>query len=145
MLAAHDNVTLLTGAYVSRLDTDESGRRIATVRVTRDGREETYAADTLVDACGALCSALLLLRSLTDIRLNFCNSRTARFLRIGKVMPVPAFSEASIILRSASRTSTAVCASTRRWDFTWQREPSTTVSSNSDSTAFQPPRSTSSV
>ena len=63
MLAAHPNVTLMTGAYVSRLDTDPSGRRIASVHVTRDGQEESYSAKTVVVACGALSSALLLLRS----------------------------------------------------------------------------------
>ena len=63
MLAAHDNVTLLTGAYVSRLDTDASGRRVETVHVTRNGVEETYTANIVVVACGALSSALLLLRS----------------------------------------------------------------------------------
>jgi choline dehydrogenase-like flavoprotein len=63
MLAVHANVTLLTGAYVSRLDTDETGRRVNAVRVTREGRDETYTADTIVVACGALSSALLLLRS----------------------------------------------------------------------------------
>jgi choline dehydrogenase-like flavoprotein len=62
-LAAHDNVTILTGAYVSRLDTDSSGRRIDAVHVTREGRDEAYTADTVVVACGALSSALLLLRS----------------------------------------------------------------------------------
>ena len=64
MLATHDNVTLLTGAYVSKLDTDASGRRIDAVHVTRNGREEVYSADTVVVACGALSSALLLLRSI---------------------------------------------------------------------------------
>jgi choline dehydrogenase-like flavoprotein len=63
MLAKHPNVTMLTGAYVSRLDTDETGRRISAVRVTRAGLEETYSADTIVVACGARSSALLLLRS----------------------------------------------------------------------------------
>jgi len=63
MLARHDNVTLLTGAYVSRLGTDATGRRIDAVHVTRNGREEVYTADTVVVACGALSSALLLLRS----------------------------------------------------------------------------------
>jgi choline dehydrogenase-like flavoprotein len=63
MLAAHGNVTLLTGAYVTRLDTDEAGRRVEFVRVKRQGREEIYQADTVVVACGALSSALLLLRS----------------------------------------------------------------------------------
>jgi len=63
MLASHSNVTLLTGAYVSRLDTDDTGRRIDAVRVTRAGCEETYTAGVVVVACGALSSALLLLRS----------------------------------------------------------------------------------
>ena len=70
MLAAHDNVTLLTGAYVSRLDTDASGRRVEAVRVTRAGVEETYRADTIVVACGALSSALLLLRSANEHHPN---------------------------------------------------------------------------
>ena len=65
-LAAHDNFTLLTGAYVSRLETDASGRSVSRVRVTRDGREEQYSADIVVVACGALSSALLLLRSASD-------------------------------------------------------------------------------
>ena len=63
MLARHDNVTLLTGAYVSRLGTDDTGQRIDAVHVTRGGVEEVYTADTVVVACGALSSALLLLRS----------------------------------------------------------------------------------
>jgi choline dehydrogenase-like flavoprotein len=75
MLAEHPNVTLLTGAYVSHLDTDETGRRISSVHVTRAGREETYSADTVVVACGALSSALLLLRS--------ANSRHPRGLANG--------------------------------------------------------------
>ena len=63
MLAKHDNVTMLTGAYVSKLGTDAAGRRIDAVQVVRDGREEIYTAGTVVVACGALSSALLLLRS----------------------------------------------------------------------------------
>lgn len=66
MLAAHDNVTLMTNAYVSRLGTDASGRRVDAVHVTRNGGEETYSADIVVVACGALSSALLLLRSAND-------------------------------------------------------------------------------
>jgi len=66
MLAAHPNVTLLTGAYVSRLDTDASGRSVKAVQVERGGERETYAADLVVVACGALSSALLLLRSADD-------------------------------------------------------------------------------
>ncbi len=62
-LRLHPNVTLLTGAYVSRLETDAAGRSVRAVHVTRDGREERYGADIVVVACGALNSALLLLRS----------------------------------------------------------------------------------
>jgi choline dehydrogenase-like flavoprotein len=66
MLAAHDNVTLMTNAYVSRLATDASGRKVNAVHVSRGGGEETYSADVVVVACGALSSALLLLRSANE-------------------------------------------------------------------------------
>jgi choline dehydrogenase-like flavoprotein len=69
-LKAHSNLTLLTGAYVSRLETDASGRSVSGVRVTREGREEIYSADVVVVACGALSSALLLLRSADDKHPN---------------------------------------------------------------------------
>ena len=62
-LAAHPNVTLLRKAYVSRLETSADGRSVTGVQVTRAGREERYSADVVVVACGALSSALLLLRS----------------------------------------------------------------------------------
>ncbi len=62
-LAANPNLTLLTGAYASRLETDASGRSVTAVQVTRAGAEERYSADIVVVACGALSSALLLLRS----------------------------------------------------------------------------------
>lgn len=63
MLAAHPNVTLLTGALVTRLNTDATGRRVSEVVVERRGVQESYSADTVVVSCGALSSALLLLRS----------------------------------------------------------------------------------
>ena len=62
-LAAHPNLALLTNAYVSTLETDPSGRSITGVNVTRNGAAERYTADIVVVACGALSSALLLLRS----------------------------------------------------------------------------------
>ena len=65
-LAAHPNFTLLTNAYVERLDTDASGRSITGVHVQRHGQHEVYSADIVVVACGALSSALLLLRSASD-------------------------------------------------------------------------------
>ena len=62
-LKAHSNLTLLTGSYVSRLKTGSSGRKIETVCVTRGRIHEEYSADVVVVACGALSTALLLLRS----------------------------------------------------------------------------------
>jgi choline dehydrogenase-like flavoprotein len=69
-LARYSNVTLLTDAYVSKLDTDAAGRAVDAVHVTREGREEVYSADIVVVACGALSSALLLLRSANDAHPN---------------------------------------------------------------------------
>ena len=65
-LAAHANVELLTNALVTKLETDGAGRTVTGVHVTRNGAEEVYAADIVVVACGALSSALLLLRSASD-------------------------------------------------------------------------------
>jgi choline dehydrogenase-like flavoprotein len=64
--AAHPNFTLLTGAYVTRLETDAGGRSIKTVHVIRDNQFEHYSADIVVVAAGALSSALLMLRSASD-------------------------------------------------------------------------------
>ena len=66
MLAAHPNATLLRRALVTRLETDATGRRVSAVVVARAGREERYSADIVVVACGALSSALLLLRSANE-------------------------------------------------------------------------------
>ncbi len=63
MIRGQRNVELLTGAYVSKLETDASGRTVTGVHVTRDGAEERYSADVVVVACGAINSALLMLRS----------------------------------------------------------------------------------
>jgi choline dehydrogenase-like flavoprotein len=65
-LAAHPNFSLLTGAYVTRLETSASGREITGVQVIRDNQLEKYSADIVVVACGALSSALLLLRSANE-------------------------------------------------------------------------------
>jgi choline dehydrogenase-like flavoprotein len=69
-LRAYTNLSLLVGAYVSRLETDATGRTITGVHVTRAGQEERYSADIVVVACGALSSALLLLRSGNDQHPN---------------------------------------------------------------------------
>jgi choline dehydrogenase-like flavoprotein len=65
-LAKYPNVTLQTGAYVSRLETDPAGTSVRRVEVERGGAKESYSADIVVVACGALSSALLLLRSAND-------------------------------------------------------------------------------
>jgi choline dehydrogenase-like flavoprotein len=65
-LSAFPNLTLRTGAFVERLETDVTGRIVEAVQVTRDGRQERYSADIVVVACGALSSALLLLRSASE-------------------------------------------------------------------------------
>jgi choline dehydrogenase-like flavoprotein len=70
MLAKHDNVTLMTNAYVSKLGTDESGRRVNAVHVERNGEQEIYSGNIVVVACGSLSSALLLLRSNNDKHPN---------------------------------------------------------------------------
>ena len=46
--------------------TNPTGRIVSGVRVLRDGKTEEYSADIVVVACGALSSALLLLRSGND-------------------------------------------------------------------------------
>jgi choline dehydrogenase-like flavoprotein len=62
----HPTVTLLTRAYVERLETSPSGREVTRVVVQRDGAVERYSADVVVVACGAINSAALLLRSASD-------------------------------------------------------------------------------
>src|SRR2546422_2706266 len=62
----HPNVTLLTGAFVSRLETEGSGRSVARVHVERGGMRESYSADLVVSSCGAINSAALLLRSASE-------------------------------------------------------------------------------
>ena len=62
----HANVTLLTNAHVKRLETSASGREVTRIVVDRQGATETYAADVVVVACGAINSAALLLRSANE-------------------------------------------------------------------------------
>ncbi len=63
---AHPSVTLLTGAHVERLVTDAAGTAVTRVEVTRGGAAESYQADLVVVACGAINSAALLLRSANE-------------------------------------------------------------------------------
>jgi choline dehydrogenase-like flavoprotein len=60
------NVTLLTGAEVTRLETDDSGRTVTGVVVTRDGNREVYTGDIVTVCAGAANSAKLLLNSASD-------------------------------------------------------------------------------
>ena len=67
VLEQYPNVTLLTQAYVQRLLTDPTGRSVSSVSVSRaNGEAQDFSANIVVVACGALSSALLLLRSAND-------------------------------------------------------------------------------
>ena len=67
----HPNVTLETNAKVVRLETDASGRTVTGVVVERaEGRHEIYRSDIVVVSCGAINSALLLLRSASERHPN---------------------------------------------------------------------------
>jgi len=60
------NVTLITGAFVTRLETDASGRVVKKVIAERDSATAEYSADVVVVSAGALNSAAILLRSASD-------------------------------------------------------------------------------
>ena len=66
----HPNVTLRRNAYVERLETDAAGRTVTNVVVQRDGEREVVSGDVVVVSCGAVNSALLLLRSAGDRHPN---------------------------------------------------------------------------
>jgi choline dehydrogenase-like flavoprotein len=62
----HANVSLLTDAYVARLETSASGHQVTGVQVERHGNKEVYSAEIVVVSAGAINSAALLLRSAND-------------------------------------------------------------------------------
>ncbi|MFD9499409.1 GMC oxidoreductase [Streptomyces sp. NPDC060035] len=63
----HDDVTMVTGAHVRRLETDPTGRTVTRVVAEfEDGSTGGFGADIVVVACGAVNSAALLLRSAND-------------------------------------------------------------------------------
>jgi choline dehydrogenase-like flavoprotein len=68
----HPNVTMLTGAKVTRLLTSASGRSVTGVEVEHGlGRfKDVLSADIVVASCGAINSAALLLRSANDRHPN---------------------------------------------------------------------------
>jgi choline dehydrogenase-like flavoprotein len=62
----YPNVSLLTHAFVKRLETSPSGREVTRVIAERNGERLTLSADIVVVSCGAINSAALLLRSAND-------------------------------------------------------------------------------
>jgi choline dehydrogenase-like flavoprotein len=64
------NVTLVTGAEVTTLETDASGRTVTGVVVSRDGEREVLSGDIVVISAGAANSAKLLLNSANDKHPN---------------------------------------------------------------------------
>jgi choline dehydrogenase-like flavoprotein len=64
------NVTLLVEAEVTKLVTDDTGRRITDVVVQRGGNEEHYSADIVAVCAGASNSAKMLLASANDKHPN---------------------------------------------------------------------------
>ncbi|HEY5753636.1 MAG TPA: GMC family oxidoreductase, partial [Chthoniobacterales bacterium] len=66
----HPNVTLLTEARVTRLETNGTGREISAVHVEREGEMERYTANIVIVSAGAINSAALLLRSANDKHPN---------------------------------------------------------------------------
>ena len=62
----YPNATLLTNAYVTKLETSATGREITAVHVQRHNEQSTFSAGIVVSSCGAINSAALLLRSAND-------------------------------------------------------------------------------
>ncbi len=65
-LQQYPNLTLVTGAYVSKLITNAAGTSVQAVEILYAGKTCQAKADMVVVACGALSSALLMLRSAND-------------------------------------------------------------------------------
>lgn len=60
---ANKNVTLITHAYVEKLDTDKTGRKVTKVIADVKGEKMIFKGDIIIVACGAVNSAALMLRS----------------------------------------------------------------------------------
>ena len=72
----YPNVTLLTDALVTKLETDAGGRNISAVNVNRNGVDEKFSAGVVVVSCGAINSAALLLRSANEKHPNGLANRS---------------------------------------------------------------------
>jgi choline dehydrogenase-like flavoprotein len=57
------NVSLITDAYVEKLETNSTGREVTQVCVKRNGHSEIYKGSIVAICCGAINSSALLLRS----------------------------------------------------------------------------------
>jgi len=91
---AHPNVSLVTGADVTRLETDAAGRRVIAAVYRKDGAEHRISAGRFAVAAGAVQSAALLLRSSStahpaglgnssdQLGRNFMNHNTTAMLAI---------------------------------------------------------------
>jgi len=62
----YENVSLITNAQVTRLETNGNAREVSKVVVQRNGATETFSGDIVVVSGGAVNSAALLLRSAND-------------------------------------------------------------------------------
>lgn len=67
---ASPTVTLWTRTKALRLLTDASGKQVTGIEVEKDGVKQTVTADRYVVSCGAVNSALLLLRSANSAHPN---------------------------------------------------------------------------
>lgn len=63
---AKGGVELLTEAFVHRLVTDPTGKRVIGVELTHGGQKQTVSADLFISSAGAINSSALLLRSAND-------------------------------------------------------------------------------
>ena len=72
----YPNVTLLTDALVTKLETDAGGRNISAVNVNRNGVDEKFSAEVVVVSAGAINSAALLLRSADEKHPNGLANRS---------------------------------------------------------------------
>jgi len=66
----NSNITLITGAKVTRLITNASGNAIESVEVEVEGRQQFFKGDIVVASCGAINSAVLFLKSANDKHFN---------------------------------------------------------------------------
>lgn len=64
------NVTLMTHAYVEKLETDSAGKKVTRIVTDIKGEKIVFYADIVIVACGAVNSAALMLRSANDKHPN---------------------------------------------------------------------------